>query len=162
MHPDQNNHPELEASFNRFIAELEKEPVSKSSALKMEQRFFSALRVQTDLSNQPGNTSSAHSNDITILRDMQKLLNAKHGFSLKEVPEKAANWAYFMALSVAGILFITVGFVLITTPASPEFEIATIFYFNEFDGFTVMDLFALMIIFVGIFFFIRAFVQRKK
>jgi hypothetical protein len=161
MSPDTEENKELDNNFNLFISELSKAPVSKSKALEMEQRFFNALRVKAgDTSH--ANTSAAHSNDAEILQDMQKLLNTKNTFNLKEVPLKAANWAYFMALSIAGILFITVGFVLITTPASPEFEIATLFYFNEFDGFTVMDLFALMIIFIGIFFFIRAFVQRKK
>ncbi|MBH2005717.1 MAG: hypothetical protein I8H66_13620 [Sphingobacteriia bacterium] len=162
MSLDQEDNSELEASFNQFITELNKSPVSKAGALEMEQLFFSAMRVKPEHTDQPNNTSSAHSNDAEILHGMQKLLNAKQGFILKEVPEKAARWASFMALSAAGILFITVGFVLITTPASPEFEIATIFYFNEFDGFTVMDMFALVIIFVGIFFFIRAFTQRKK
>lgn len=152
---------ELDYSFNQFLSELSKAPVSKSKALDMEQRFFDALQVKAG-DNSQRNASTAYPTDTDILHDMQKLLNTRNGFSIKEVPQKAANWAYFMALAIAGILFITVGFVLITTPASPEFEIATLFYFNEFDGFTVMDLFALMIIFIGIFFFIRAFVQRKK
>ena len=46
--------------------------------------------------------------------------------------------------------------------ASAEFEIATLFYFNEHDGFTVSDAFALVVIFIGIFFFIKAFVAQDK
>lgn len=161
MSPGVEKNKELDYHFNQFISELSKAPVSKSKALEMEQRFFDTLRVKAgDTSH--STASEAHSNDTAILQDMQKLLNTRNSFDLKAVPQKAANWAYFMAMSIAGILFITVGFVLVTTPASPEFEIATLFYFNEFDGFTVMDLFALMIIFIGIFFFIRAFVQRRK
>ena len=61
-----------------------------------------------------------------------------------------------------GILFITVGFFLIVNPATPEMEIVTLFYFNEYDGFTLLDFFALLIIILGIYFFIRAFVKREN
>lgn len=53
------------------------------------------------------------------------------------------------------IILITMGFAMIVMPAPPYFEMFTIFYFNHDDGITLMDLISLLIIFSGIYLFIR-------
>lgn len=63
-----------------------------------------------------------------------------------------------MAISV---LMITLGFAMIVLPAPPYFEMYTIFYFNANDGFTLMDLISLIIVFCGIFTLIMT-VQKDK
>lgn len=52
---------------------------------------------------------------------------------------------------VISLLLITLGFAMIVMPAPPYFEMYTIFYFNANDGFTLMDLISLIIVFCGIF-----------
>jgi len=46
---------------------------------------------------------------------------------------------------------ITLGFAMIILPTPASFEIYTIYYFNHNDGFTVMDLISLIIVFCGIY-----------
>jgi hypothetical protein len=50
---------------------------------------------------------------------------------------------------------IIMGFGMIIIPAPPFFEMFTIYYFNQNDGITVMDLISLLIILAGIYFLIR-------
>lgn len=62
---------------------------------------------------------------------------------------------------IISVLLITLGFAMIILPAPPYFEIYTIFYFNEQDGFTVMDLISLIIVFCGVFALIAS-IQKEK
>ncbi len=59
-------------------------------------------------------------------------------------------------LAIISLIMITLGFAMIIMPAPPYFEMFTIFYFNRDDGVTLMDLISLLIIFAGIYLFIRA------
>ena len=162
MHQEKEEYKDLDLCFERFLAELEKEPVSKIKAIELEQKFIKAIHRVPSAVGESNLPSSAYARDSEIILDMEKLLREKHTFSLTHMPQNAARWASGLALSAVGILFITIGFVLIVTPASAEFEIATIFYFNEYDGFTVMDMFSLVLIFIGIYFFIRAFIAKDS
>jgi len=163
MPQEMNEKSELDLHFEHFLEELEKEPLSRLKAVELEHRFLKAIQHHPSFKSfEQGMPSTAYARDAEIVLDMEKLLKEKHLFSLQKLPENAARWASGLALSAVGVLFITIGFVLIVSPASPEFEIATIFYFNEYDGFTVMDLFSLVLIFVGIYFFIRAFIAKEN
>ncbi|MFX5570607.1 hypothetical protein ABTD96_20005, partial [Acinetobacter baumannii] len=86
----------------------------------------------------------------------------RNTFTIANIPDKALNLASFFVNAAVGILFISVGFFLIVNPATPEMEIVTLFYFNENDGFTLLDFFALLIIILGVYFFIRGFVKREN
>ncbi len=163
MPQEMDEKTELDLQFEHFLEELKKKPISRLKAIELEHKFLHAIQVKDSFNaNETGMPSTAFARDSEIVLDMEKLLREKNMFSLQKMPENAARWASGLALSAVGILFITIGFVLIVTPASPEFEIATIFYFNEYDGFTVMDMFALVLIFIGIYFFIRAFIAKES
>lgn len=152
----------LERIFSELLDELDKQPVSRDKAIELERRFIMVMNNTYGSStiNAEEKPEKRISDEITL--DMNKLARDKSIFAMKTIPDKAATWASVLVLSAVGLLFITVGFLLIITPASPEFEIATLFYFNENDGFTVMDLIALVIVFIGIYFFLRAFVSKDK
>jgi hypothetical protein len=62
---------------------------------------------------------------------------------------------------IISLLFITLGFAMIILPAPPYFEMYTIFYFNENDGFTLMDLISLLIVFCGVFTLIMTMQKRN-
>lgn len=63
---------------------------------------------------------------------------------------------------IISILLITLGFAMIVMPAPPYFEMYTIFYFNENDGFTLMDLISLIIVFCGIFTLIMTMQKHRR
>ncbi len=153
----------LDKIFAELLAELEKQPISRNKAIELERRFLATMDNAYGIQSATNNSvlDSDNLNEEIVL-DMNKLLRDKSLFTLSSIPHKVTSWVLILVLSFVGILFITVGFLLIITPASAEFEIATLFYFNENDGFTVMDLIALIIVFIGIYFFLRAFVATDK
>lgn len=63
---------------------------------------------------------------------------------------------------IISILMITLGFAMIIMPAPPYFEMYTIFYFNESDGFTLMDLISLIIVFCGIFSLVSSMKKKRS
>jgi len=155
---EQEEFAELNKSFNQFITELQKQPVPEKKINELSDKFNQVIQKQSKQIKSPENEKRE-----TIIAINLKMLNREQKFFEKSnIQYKAGRWAKALALSSVGILFITIGFILVITPASAEFEIATIFYFNEYDGFTVMDMFALVLIFIGIFFFIRAFIEKEK
>lgn len=151
---------EINKSFDQFIKELQKQPVPENKIIELSVKFHQVIEQQSKQFTDIENKSRIQETTITI--NLKKLNRERNFFEKSNLQYKAGKWAKGLVLSSAGILFITFGFILIVTPASPEFEIATIFYFNEFDGFTVMDMFAIVLIFIGIFFFIRAFIEKEK
>jgi hypothetical protein len=60
-----------------------------------------------------------------------------------------------------GIIMITLGMAMIIMPAPPYFEMFTIFYFNDNDGVTLMDLIALLIVFTGVYLFLNAVLKKQ-
>lgn len=62
---------------------------------------------------------------------------------------------------VVCLLVITLGFAMIILPSAQSFEIYTLFFFNEQDGFTLMDLISLIIIFVGVYALVSTFTKRS-
>lgn len=162
MATDNSQVLKIERVFAELLEELEKQPVSKQKAMEMQLLFLHTMEKTYKVSS----LSSYHDDDAKgneeMVLDMDKLLRQHRSFSVKNLPDKAINWAAGLAYSGVGLLFITIGFLMIVTPTSAEFEIATLFYFNEQDGFTILDAFALVVIFIGIFFFIKAFVAQDK
>ncbi len=153
----------LDKIFADLIAELEKQPVSRKKALELENQFLNTLHNAYGIGIKIDDLSSTSEQaNQKIVLDMTVLSKRSSKYALNSIQENASKLALILVLIFVGILFITVGFLLIITPASAEFEIATLFYFNENDGFTVMDLIALSIVFIGIFFFLRAFVATDK
>jgi uncharacterized membrane protein YozB (DUF420 family) len=64
-------------------------------------------------------------------------------------------------LSVIGIVMIALGFAMIVMPAPPYFEMFTIYYFNQDDGITIMDVISLLIILAGVYLLVRS-LNRKN
>jgi len=64
---------------------------------------------------------------------------------------------FVLMLTSLGLMIL--GYALIVMPATAEFEMFTIFYFTTDDGFTLMDLIALLIVFTGVYLFIRSVVK---
>ncbi len=145
----------LESAFDSFLETFEKEPVSYSKALELEQRFEQALQRKAM------NRENGYQYENVQL-NIHKILEKRKTFTLANIPDKALDWASFFLNAAVGILFLTVGFFMIVTPATADMEVVTLFYFNQYDGFTLLDLIALIIVIFGIYFLIRAFVRRDR
>jgi len=57
---------------------------------------------------------------------------------------------------------VTLGFAMIIMPAPPYFEMFTIFYFNDNDGVTLMDLISLIIIAIGLYIIVKTISNFKS
>lgn len=96
--------------------------------------------------------------DVVMVEEMGILI--QQGKKKKQVQENRKSFPAIVRIIIS-VLLITLGFAMIVLPAPPYFEIYTIFYFNEQDGFTVMDLISLIIVFSGVFTLIAA-MQKDK
>jgi len=65
-----------------------------------------------------------------------------------------------LVLIIISLTMITLGFGMIIMPAPPFFEMFTIYYFNQNDGITIMDLISLLIVLAGIYFLIKGIVRK--
>lgn len=64
-------------------------------------------------------------------------------------------------LVLAGTVIITLGFAMIILPAPPYFEMFTVFYFNDNDGVTIMDIISLLIVFAGVYLVVVNMVKKN-
>lgn len=160
MGMEQPSFTDLDKSFQDFLGELQKTAIPEYKRKEIEQTLKDAL-ISSRTGTFQKDPQTDHSQNLIHL-DLNKLNKRNSIMNSTYIKHSAVRWFSSLAIFSAGLLFITIGFILIVTPATPEFEIATIFYFNEYDGFTVMDLFALVIIFIGIYLFIRAFIAKEK
>jgi len=67
-----------------------------------------------------------------------------------------------IVLGLIGLVMVTLGFGMIIMPAPPYFEMFTIFYFNNDDGVTLMDLISLLVILCGIYLLVTSAIKHKK
>lgn len=112
-------------------------------------KAFEAMDEKTDASREQ-------------LIDEFSLLLESHKFnskaSTKYLKIERTNKLIFMAI---GAILITLGFAMIIMPAPPYFEMFTIFYFTRDDGVTLMDLISLLVVFAGIYMFVRPLYKKR-
>ncbi len=94
-----------------------------------------------------------------VIELMQLVVNRPTQPLLQRVLHNKRIVTALLSLAV-GVLMIAAGFTMIVLPATHDFELYTLFYFNPNDGFTLMDLFSLMIVFGGVFIIVNS-VKRK-
>jgi hypothetical protein len=96
------------------------------------------------------------------LLDEFSLLLESHKFNSKAANRylkiERTNKIILMAV---GIIMIALGFAMIIMPAPPYFEMFTIFYFSPDNGVTLMDLISLIIVFAGVYVFVRPLYNKR-
>ena len=140
MSLEQEEFEEINRLFDQFINQLKKQSLTENKSIELTNKFNQSMQQITLKANNLEKSNETQEATITI--NLKELKRERKFFEKSNFQYKVDRWFKGLALSSVGILFITIGFILIITPASAEFEIATIFYFNENDGFTVMDMFA--------------------
>lgn len=63
---------------------------------------------------------------------------------------------------IISVLLILLGFGMIIMPAPPYFEMFTLFYLNQNDGVTIMDVISLIVAFTGIYLLVHTLSKNKK
>ncbi|MHA4895135.1 hypothetical protein ACXZ1K_10300 [Pedobacter sp. PWIIR3] len=96
------------------------------------------------------------------LDKLEMLLNNNHFDSSDAKKINIKSGISRLVRGVIGLLFVTLGFAMIIMPAPPYFEMFTIYYFNNNDGVTLMDLISLIIVAVGIYIMINALLNLKS
>jgi hypothetical protein len=112
-------------------------------------KAFKAIDEKTDASREE-------------LLDEFSVLLESHKFNSKASTQylkiERSNKFIFMAI---GAVMITLGFAMIIMPAPPYFEMFTIFYFSRDNGVTLMDLISLIIVFAGVYVFVRPLYKKN-
>lgn len=80
--------------------------------------------------------------------------NAQNKFSVNQLINKAIR-------IIISLLLVLLGFGMIIMPAPPYFEMFTLFYINQNDGVTIMDVISLIVAFTGVYILISTFSKRK-
>jgi hypothetical protein len=100
-------------------------------------------------------------NKMDQLDKLELLLNNSHFDSSDIKKTSIKSGISRFVKGIIGLLFVTLGFAMIIMPAPPYFEMFTIYYFNDNDGVTLMDLISLIIVAVGIYIMINAILNLK-
>lgn len=145
----------IEQKLNDFIKVLNETNINSRRIKSLEEKMniaFQQNRLKNvdiaafeALDNQPDLSRSELLDNFDLLLSQHQLdssMTKKH--SKKEVTKR-------IVLVLIGIVVITLGFSMIIMPAPPYFEMFTIFYFNDHDGVTIMDIISLLIILTGVY-----------
>jgi hypothetical protein len=150
--------------LEEFISLLEKSDLDSDNVKDIRGRLNTSLDQKLHGSSsieQVRNISLSELDKMDQLNKLELLLNNTHFDSsdAKKLSFKAVVGR--LAKGLIGLLFVTLGFAMIIMPAPPYFEMFTIFYFNQNDGVTLMDLISLIIVAVGIYIIIKAILNLK-
>ncbi len=143
---------ELDKKMDELISLLTEEGVAPEKIHELRERFNRAsaqLPVYKEFMNE------------SVLREKEMDIILSNVQIEKYMPRAStAKQAGIVFRMVISVLLITMGFAMIILPTPGTFEIYTLFYFNPQDGFTLMDLISLIIVFCGIYTLIT--IKRNK
>jgi hypothetical protein len=155
---------EAEEKLDELISIIKQSDLDEDNIARLQQKFNNALAVNNENKNVISAFKVIDSKDDASRED---LLNEFSTLLLSNKIDSKITSNYLRAkrssrlfLMLIGIIMIALGFAMIVMPAPPYFEMFTIFYFNQDDGITLMDLISLAIIFAGIFVFIRSIYKK--
>jgi len=147
----------LEKSFKAIIQQFEGTNLTGQDIYQLSQEFITNLKqiavyrkylIEAHIEE---NTLSDSDPEFVIAKSNNKRISGRKNQEFSRIIK-----------SVISILLITLGFAMIILPAPPYFEVFTIFYFNEQDGFTLMDLISLLVVFSGVYSLIIALQEDKE
>jgi hypothetical protein len=161
----QGKDEELIQKLGEFMDLLEKSKLDSENIKQIRATLNQALDVKINnyaVIEQIKTVSLGNLDKLDQLDQLELLLTTNH------LDSKQANKIVFKNVFlksiqiVIGFLFVTLGFAMIIMPAPPYFEMFTIFYFNDNDGVTLMDLISLIIIAIGIYIVIKSISNFKS
>ncbi|GAB2698062.1 hypothetical protein GCM10027037_22830 [Mucilaginibacter koreensis] len=153
----------IDQKLDELLNLLSISDIDSVKAREFKQRFNTAVeksvsRTESIEAFRDFNPDEMTSRDA-LLDEFSMLLSAHEVNSKDSRKYLLAKQMKRLVSGAIGIILIALGFAMIVMPAPPYFEMFTIFYFNREDGVTLMDLISLLIVFTGIYLFIRALIQ---
>lgn len=156
----------MDEKLDELIALLANSNFDSETIKKYQSKLDSALKGADDLSMSDIKAFEAfddkeNASREQLLDDFSVLLKS-HKFDSKSSTRylKAERANKFILMTI-GAIMITLGFAMIIMPAPPYFEMFTIFYFSRDNGVTLMDLISLIIVFAGIYVFVRPLYKKS-
>jgi ABC-type multidrug transport system fused ATPase/permease subunit len=159
-----NKDEELNQKLIEFITLLDQSNLDSENIKHLQHQLNDALEEKLtgeSLIKEIKDVSLSDINKLDQLDKLEFLLNNNHLDSRQT--NKITFTGKFLRIIqiIIGFLFVTLGFAMIILPAPPYFEMFTIYYFNENDGVTLMDLISLIIIAVGIYIIVKSISNFK-
>lgn len=155
----------VEKKLDELIMLLEKSNLDSETLSRLQDKFVAAAEQTKSSDNNFKVFQNLDDNISTRLELADNLENLLSSYNVDSKVSKkylfAEKVSKFVLILIAVALMV-LGYALIVMPASPEFEMFTIFYFTRDDGFTLMDLIALLIVFAGVYLFIRAIIKTNS
>jgi hypothetical protein len=157
------NEAAINKKLNEIIELLSTSDINSEAADDYQQRFDAAIK-KSGIKNYQieafKRIDDTHSSREELLDEFSVLLSTNQ-FGSKTAKKKIRGERLSkIVLIIISITLITLGFGMIIMPAPPYFEMFTIFYFNENDGITIMDLISLLIILAGVYLLIKSVVRN--
>jgi hypothetical protein len=161
----QGKDEDLIQKLSEFMNLLEDSSLNSDNIKQIQSTLNKALEVKIGegaVIEQIKGVSLGNLDKLEQLDQLEFLLTTNH------LDSKQANKIVFkhvllkLIKIIIGFLFVTLGFAMIIMPAPPYFEMFTIIYFNDHDGFTLMDLISLIIIAVGIYVVVKSISNFKS
>jgi ABC-type multidrug transport system fused ATPase/permease subunit len=155
---------ELIEKLNDFMTLLSESKLDSNSLLSMKSKINTSLDNMINHENVIKEIQEVSDSDLDKLEQLNQLefiLNNNFIDSKQTKEHSFQDRLKRIVRIIIGFLFVTLGFAMIIMPAPPYFEMFTIFYFNQNDGVTLMDLISLIIILTGFYIVITTFTNRK-
>ena len=159
------NEAAIDKKLNELLDLLAKSDINSEAAKTYQQRFDNAIKehgIQREQIEAFQNLDDTNASREELLGEFEILLSTNQfGSKIKKKKLRGEHFSK-LVLFIISLTMITLGFGMIIMPAPPYFEMFTIFYFNQNDGITIMDLISLLIILAGIYLLIKAIVRNPS
>jgi len=159
------NEAAIDKKLNELLELLAKSDINSDAAKAYQQRFDNAIKehsIKREQIEAFQNLDTSNTSREELLDEIGILLSTNQFGSKAPKKKLRGERLSKLVLFVISLTMITLGFGMIIMPAPPYFEMFTIFYFNENDGITIMDLISLLIILAGIYLLIKAIIRNPS
>lgn len=161
-HSDENKEA-INQKMDELVSLLAQSHLDDETVKLYKQKFDNAIHrkgIQAEQVEAFQNLDSLNVSREELLDEFSVLLSDHHFDSRVTKKRYIGDSLSRVVLFVISITMIALGLGMIIMPAPPFFEMFTIFYFNQNDGITIMDLISLLVILFGIFFLIKAVIRK--
>ncbi|WP_207424809.1 hypothetical protein [Desertivirga brevis] len=156
-----NNVVSIEKKLDELIILLNESDLDSQTVQRFQSKFNSALSKEEDRFKAFQKLDDPWASRLEMVDDLENLLSTYQVDSKASKKYLYAERLLKLVLILTSIVLITLGFALIVLPQPAEFEMFTIYYFTTDDGFTLMDLIALLIVLAGVYLLIRSIIRTN-
>ena len=163
LHQQDEEKDVINQKIDELVSLLSTSHLDNETLKRYKQRFDNAIArhgIQDDQVAAFQNLDDLDASREELLDEFSTLLSEHRFDSRVTKKRRIGDGLSRVVLFIISLTMITLGLGMIIMPAPPFFEMFTIYYFNDHDGVTIMDLISLLIILFGIFFLIKAIIRK--